>query len=650
MGNFKVLLCVPPDYDWNLPPLGTAALTGFLKQKNDLEVEQVDLNIQYRDFLFDKSYFTHKVSPELKKRALRTLLSKYFSTQLNYTYYSSFLPCRDNFHFLKLPYENNTNSSFFFTERMLSSEILCRYINDETENTFLAFFKENDFVQSIARKNLDLIGLSITSPSQVIPSLTLANLVKKSCPGIHITAGGQWVSLFRKDLLRHNFFQDFFDSFIYFEGETPLGCLIDALEGKRDLDGVPNLIYRENLKFRNTGILTEEDLDTLPAPDFTGLPLFEYTANQGNDGLALTFETSRGCYWGRCAFCVDLPLPKLKYRRKNPSLVVRDIKELIAKHQVQELLFSDPALSAQQMQEISQGILQNGVTISWWTMARLDKEFDAEIFALAKNAGCKSISFGFESASDRVCEKLDKGNKRDKTLRVISDCHRSGIMVKLQVMLGLPGETFEDALETVAFLAENKEKISDVCFNEFYLTPGNHVFLTPKKYDIDFTPDPALPFKFFHEFKRINGLTSRQVEFLQGAYNYLSKREEYSQASVDISLPLCINSELKLSEAVITLNSKQAKIYYLTSDALENDFIVLNEMEQRILSLLNKRLLNSREIISLLSSTNSKGDIPEKEVLFSLNELFRFAILRVAQKATERPTDELSCYTAAKIR
>ncbi|MEW6675768.1 MAG: hypothetical protein AB1348_07215 [Nitrospirota bacterium] len=47
---FKVLLCIPPDYDHNFPPLRTPALCAFLRQKG-IETIQVDLNLRYRDFL-----------------------------------------------------------------------------------------------------------------------------------------------------------------------------------------------------------------------------------------------------------------------------------------------------------------------------------------------------------------------------------------------------------------------------------------------------------------------------------------------------------------------------------------------------------------------------------------------------------------------
>jgi hypothetical protein len=48
--SLKTLLAIPPDYDHNFPPLGTPALSAFLKNKG-MPCAQVDLNMGYRDFL-----------------------------------------------------------------------------------------------------------------------------------------------------------------------------------------------------------------------------------------------------------------------------------------------------------------------------------------------------------------------------------------------------------------------------------------------------------------------------------------------------------------------------------------------------------------------------------------------------------------------
>lgn len=510
--DIKVLLAIPPDYDHNYPPLGTPALAAFLK-KNGVSCAQTDLNIEYRDFLAQKISGEFALSADEKRFFMKPAIGKFFSEKLHGRYYSEYLP-RNNAG--DLPYNNNTNSSFHFYERLISSGHLWRYLEDIDENTFAQFYKESGILERLRKSDVGLFGISVISPAQAIASLTLGLLVKKNLPHIHVTMGGQWVTLYRDAILRKRELFSCFDSLIVFEGETALYKLARALDEDRPIGRIQNIILKDTGKYSEGGRL-EEDMDKLPCPDFDGLPLGRYDENSSGHP-ALTYETSRGCYWSRCAYCVDLPLPKPSYRRKNPRLVVDGMKELKAKYNTSYLLFGDPGLSPRQMREISQIMIAEGVEMELWTMARLDEGFNRELFDLAFRAGFRQINFGFESANDRVCASLDKGNFRERSARIIRDCAASGIRVDLQTILGLPGESFDEALDTIDFLVSNKNSISHVTFNTYYLTPFNYIHNNPDKYGIEFEKDPSLPFRFFIPFNDTRGLSSDQVSILQKIY------------------------------------------------------------------------------------------------------------------------------------
>ncbi|MEM7816984.1 MAG: hypothetical protein QXZ20_03665, partial [Candidatus Aenigmatarchaeota archaeon] len=243
---FKVLLCIPPDYEYNFPPLGTACLSGFLKSKN-IDTTQIDLNILYRRFLLNKIEADFLTLQE-KKQILKRVLFNFFHKKLKDRYYSKFLPRDSDRIFPFLPYENNSNSSFYFTERLLSSEYLFRYLCDEKENTFYQFYKEEKILEFLDKQKFNLVGISVISPSQVIASLTLGFLIKKNLPSIHITLGGQWITLYRKELIRNKEFFRCFDSLVVFEGETPLYKLCCMLKQKRNYF-IKNVIFKETKEY-----------------------------------------------------------------------------------------------------------------------------------------------------------------------------------------------------------------------------------------------------------------------------------------------------------------------------------------------------------------------------------------------------------------
>jgi len=394
----------------------------------------------------------------------------------------------------------------------LSSKILEPYLKDEKENTFLQFYLKEKSINFFRDNKIDFLGISVLAPSQAIAALTLGNLVKENCPDIHVNIGGQWPTLYREAIARQKNLFRYFDSMIVFEGEIPLWRLVKALMSKKNYCSLPNVIC-PGTKLRGQPFFFEgENMDALPCPDFAGLPLDQYDKSR-NGQANLTYEMSRGCYWSKCTYCVDLPLPKPRYRRKSTQLIIRDIKELQKKHNARNLIMGDPSVSPLQLLEVSRAIIKNKIKINWWCFARLDPGFNKEVFQAAARAGLNKINFGFESASEKVCNRLDKGNVTARSMRVIKDCTAAGIMVSLQTMMGLPGETMDEVLKTIDFLLENKRNIAEAGFNAYYLTPENFIYRAPQKYGIKFKKNTDMPFRSFIPFENKQGMS--QFETLQ---------------------------------------------------------------------------------------------------------------------------------------
>src|SRR3990167_2870353 len=239
----KTLLVIPPKYGIDYPPLGTPALLGYLKSKG-VTAEQVDWNMEYCSSFDSDNIDRSSVNP-----------------------YFHLLPDKP---VSELPYDDNTYSSYFFTERLLSSPLLFQFINDSRENPFHRFILEKKLIDDIIKWKIGILGLSIISPSQVLFSFTLGHLLKQAGLEIHIVIGGQWVSLYRKEILKRKDFAEFFDTAIFFEGETPLLRLVHELSNCGALSKVPNLIYKKGSDFVLSDSHSIENLDELPSPDFDG--------------------------------------------------------------------------------------------------------------------------------------------------------------------------------------------------------------------------------------------------------------------------------------------------------------------------------------------------------------------------------------------
>lgn len=517
MAKPKVLLCIPPDYSCDFPPLATPALTSFLRS-HGVDARQLDLNILYRDFLIRKIKPQSPLSINDSRSLLSAVLQNHFGgDRFKHSPYFDLLSV-DKHNFLPyLPYNNNRNSSFFFTERLLSSPLLWRYLEDSVENSFLEFFAQERIASTIVDEKFDLVGFSVTSPSQVIPTLTLGFLIKRLSPTTHIVIGGQWPTLFKNELAARPDFSRCFDGIVFGDGETAVLSLSEAISTKKSLVSIPNLIFWNGARFTVSQASHEEDLKALPPPDFDGLILGKYNSHEAR-GTTLTYETSRGCYWNKCIYCVDLPLPKTGYRVKTAEQIARDTITLKEKFKARSLILSDPALSPKLMTDLSGAILGNDLKIGWWSMARLDKAFSEEIFRTARRSGCRQLNFGFEAASDRVCRVAQKGNALATSLEVIKMAHNAGIAVCLQTMMGLPTETEQELFDTLEFLTRNRRYIDEVSINVYYLTPRNEIQQNPAKFGIDIKSDRTLPFQFFIPFKN-SGVSSRTAQKFANLYH-----------------------------------------------------------------------------------------------------------------------------------
>ena len=232
---FKVLLCIPPAYSRLYPPLGTAALAGFLKSRG-IAAFQEDLNINFFEYA--------------RRNKLRLIFSKsYINDRIkNRVYYYRDLIYKNGPGVPFYLFEKVPGAGFDFTEKLLSSKNLLRYIDDERENIFYKFFK-HDLLDRIKKERFNMVCFSITAPSQVISSFTFGRIVKSEMSDAHLVMGGQWVSLFKEELTKRAGFSAFYDYLIYSEGETPLYSLIDSIRKKRPLSGVPNLIYKRRGRF-----------------------------------------------------------------------------------------------------------------------------------------------------------------------------------------------------------------------------------------------------------------------------------------------------------------------------------------------------------------------------------------------------------------
>ncbi len=189
----------------------------------------------------------------------------------------------------------------------------------------------------------------------------------------------------------------------------------------------------------------------------------------------VTLITSRGCPF-RCTFCV---YPQLltgrRYRFRSIQDVVDEMQFVIQKlPEAKSIFFEDDTLTANKKRcmEFSNAIIESGVKIPWTANSRID--LDLETMLKIKEAGCRELCVGFESADQDVLNSMKKGIRLDRMFQFMKDAKKAGIFIHGCFMVGFPGETLEGVQKTIDLAI--KLKLDTVQFYPVMVYPGTEAY------------------------------------------------------------------------------------------------------------------------------------------------------------------------------
>jgi len=384
---------------------------------------------------------------------------------------------------------------------------------DAAQGNMFREFYEQHALPRIEAERPDVLGISVTYGSQMVPALTLASLVKARWPDIHITLGGGMLAYVGHRLAATAPFFDRVDSLIVYEGERPLLELcraVAAAGGARatargpaaggpraahgaasdasgacsapDLSGVSNLVWRDaGGTVRTNGELLPLPIDELPCPDFSDLPLHEYFSGE----LVLPVAPTRGCYYEKCGFCTLYTAIGPTYRERSVERLVSDLQTLVARHGTPYFYFIMDDMPPLLAKRIPDAFAAAKLDVFWWCDARMEERiFNAESLARLHAAGCRKLMFGFESGSQRVLDLVEKGTRLDEAERVIRATHEAGISATLYTMVGLPTETAAEADLTRQFIVRNADWIGEISLQIFNLDMVSPMYREPSRFGI----------------------------------------------------------------------------------------------------------------------------------------------------------------------
>lgn len=246
------------------------------------------------------------------------------------------------------------------------------------------------------------------------------------------------------------------------EGEITVPELCICLAEKRAYDDVRGLICKtqnpDKKFFRTPPREPVEDLDSLPYPDFDGFGLEKtFDSIAGISGLnskrTIYMLASRSCPF-QCSFCFHTV--GRKYRQRSLDSFFEELELYLRKYKVDYVCIEDELFSYnnERIREFCERIKK--YHIHWWTQFRVDM-VEPWLTPLLKESGCDVMSFGLESADNRVLKSMGKHTTVEQIESTLSKVTSEGMHVEGAFIFGDTAETYETASNTLNFWLDHPE-------------------------------------------------------------------------------------------------------------------------------------------------------------------------------------------------
>lgn len=487
------LLFFPPISDPTFPPHGVARLAGFLRARGR-DVRTHDLNVEF---------FHHVLGPELAvieadlERSVHALEAQEVLSDADWERYQAqarallvVRPVLENIDAAKAVMMNRAwfdePNTYNWAHHVLDSAlkvVSARYFPtnfgfhnwssgaplDLTEVTRCLAIEDEPFRAFYAERLRDLVpaegpvwfGISIMFLDQLVPALMLAQQLKALRPDASVALGGAFITHLSDQAATLLDAFPFVDVLVPGAGEAPLLALIDG--------AVPAGVFVRGGKTPSQAEVNRYDGTESPPPHYDAIALTRYLSPEP----VLPIRGSRGCYWGRCVYCSH-HMGEGTYAPRKPDDAFEELQFLRREHGARTFYLSDDALSPRFLRAFSDRLLAaepDGVTVRWFGDAR-PEDLDEALIAHAARAGLVMLFLGVESANARVRGLMQRG-AMDRVRRTINACHEARVLVKLNFILGFPGETQAELDETLAFIQEVRAPSDTISTCPFYLTRGS---------------------------------------------------------------------------------------------------------------------------------------------------------------------------------
>ena len=297
----------------------------------------------------------------------------------------------------------------------------------------------------------------------------LARAIKAANPEIKIAFVGPHVTVLPEKSLRECPAIDFVvrKEFDY--------AVVDYAKGKSLAEIAGISFLKDGNVVHNADAPQIQDLDALP--HVTDIYKRDLDVTRYNVPFLLnpyvSLYTTRGCP-AQCTFCLwPQTLSGHPWRKRSTDDVAAEMAKVKAYWpEVKEFFFDDDTFNIQKARTIELCAKLKPLGLTWSCTSRVTTDF--ETLKAMKEAGCRLLIVGYESGDQQILKNIKKGATVERARQFTKDCHKLGLVIHGDFIMGLPGETRESINTTIAFAKELDVETIQVSVAHAY--PGTELY------------------------------------------------------------------------------------------------------------------------------------------------------------------------------
>ncbi len=340
-----------------------------------------------------------------------------------------------------------------------------------------AFATHEEIMDQLASFAPDAVGLYSTAFGWDKARAT-AKAIKGILPKTFVFAGGPYPVAAGASALREEGAASI-DAVVTGEAERVVVSMMERLKCGCLFRDIKGIAYRGSAGdiIDNGPPPLIEDLDALPIParELLGDPnkYIPPPATYRRKPVAVVI-TSRGCN-RHCLYCFQIDRTRSKGIRYRSVANVLEELELLKAQGYREIKFIDDTLAADydRAMELALEIKRRKLGFTWFASACVN-QVDETLLRAFKAAGCWAILFGAESGVQKNLNAIRKGITLEQTREAVRAAKAAGLTVQTPFMFGIPGETYEEALQTIDFAIDLDPDIAN--FHAITPFPGTDLY------------------------------------------------------------------------------------------------------------------------------------------------------------------------------